>query len=82
MLKVGSVLQAVRTRAGLTQEEMAFRLHMNQSDVSKIEKDRKTLDFHIILKWADITNAREVIVAFIYGMDGIKIMQNILELIS
>jgi transcriptional regulator with XRE-family HTH domain len=81
-LKVGAILQAIRVRANLTQEDIAHTFNMSQSCISKIEKDRKPADFQIILKWAELTNAKEVVVAYIYGMDGISILQNISQLIG
>lgn len=81
-MKVGAILQAVRTRAGLTQEDMADKLNMSQSCISKIEKDRKMPEFNIMLKWVEITNAKEVMVAFIYGIDGINMLQSVMQLIG
>lgn len=79
-MKIGAVLQAVRVRAGLTQEDLADKLHLSQSDISKIEKDRKFPQLDTLLKWIETTNAKEVLVAYLCGIDGITIMQNILQM--
>lgn len=79
-LKFGAVFQAIRERAGLSQEELAALLHRTQPCISKYERDKKVPDFNTVLQWADLTNAREVVVAFIYGMDGVSILQNLARL--
>lgn len=80
MLKLGAVLRSMRHRAGFSQEEIAFQLNISQSTVSKIEKDRKLPDLPLLIRWADVTNAKEVIVAYLCGLDGITIMQSILQM--
>lgn len=42
--KLRSVLKDVRKAAGLTQIELAERLHMEQSNLSKIERGERYLD--------------------------------------
>lgn len=42
--KLRSVLRDVRKAAGLTQIELAARLHMEQSNLSKIERGERYLD--------------------------------------
>jgi len=81
-MKIGALLQTCRTRAGLSQEEMADKLHRSQSCISKIEKDKKTVDVQTFVEWLKITQAQEVAVAFLYGMDGISIIQNLMPLIG
>lgn len=81
-MRVGAILKACRTRAGLSQEELASRLFISQSDVSKYEND--TMEPHIstLQAWTSNTQAPEVLVAFICGMDGLNIMQNLLDVAS
>lgn len=81
-MKFGSILQACRERAGLSQEEIAFRLNRSQSCISKYEKDHKVPDMNTFMQWINTTNAPEVAVAYIYGMDGINIIQQLLPLIG
>lgn len=78
-MKLGSILKACRERKGYTQAEMADLLDYSQGSISQIEKDRKSPDIHILLQWAEITNSREVIVAYIYGLDGVSLIKNILQ---
>lgn len=42
--KLRSVLRDVRKAAGLTQVQLAERLHMEQSNLSKIERGERYLD--------------------------------------
>lgn len=42
--KLRAVLKDVRTRAGLTQVQLAERLQMEQSNLSKIERGERYLD--------------------------------------
>ncbi len=75
-------MQACRERAGLSQEQMAERLHRTQSCISKIEKDKKVPDMSTFLLWVEATGAKDVAVAFLCGMDGISIMQNVMQFVG
>lgn len=79
-MKIGAILQACRERAGLTQEEMAEKLHRSPSCISKMENDKKLPDLFTFVEWGKVTQANEVVIAFLYGMDGLGIMQNIATL--
>jgi transcriptional regulator with XRE-family HTH domain len=81
-LRFGGILKAARQRAGLSQEELAHRLNINQSDVSKFENDRKVPDVLTFIQWIQQTSAQEVMVAFLYGMDGMSMIQNLLPMIG
>lgn len=81
-MKYGSILKACRERAGFNQEEMAFRLNINQSDVSKYENDVKEPSISLFHDWTTNTQAMEVLVAFICGVDGLTIMTDLLNTVS
>lgn len=81
-MKFGAIMQACRERAGLSQEQLADKLHRTQACVSKFENDHKIPDMSTLVKWAEITGAREVIVAFLYGMDGLSILQNLIRIVG
>ncbi|RXZ84620.1 XRE family transcriptional regulator [Paenibacillaceae bacterium] len=81
-MKYGAILEACREKAGLTQEKMAELLHRTQSCISRLESNKKTLDLQTAVKWGEVTNAREAIVALLYGMDGVSIITNILPFIG
>lgn len=44
-------LHALRTRAGLTQIELAKRLHIDQSNLSKIERGERYVDMLTYVDW-------------------------------
>lgn len=77
---LGAILRATRVRAGLSQEELAERLNYSQSDISKFETGVKEPTASVFLRWFRETNAMEVAVAYLCGLDGITIMQTILSI--
>lgn len=79
---IGSLLRACRERAGLTQMQLAQKLHIEQSCISRIEKGKQSVDAYILQKWVTITQTQEVAVAFLFGIDGASIIQKILPLIG
>lgn len=81
-MRFGAIMQACRERAGLTQEQMAEKLHRTQACISKYENDHKVPDMPTMLKWVEATGAKEVVVAFLCGMDGLSIMQQIMPFIG
>ena len=81
-MKVGAILRACRTRAGFSQEALADELYISQSDVSKYENDTMEPHLSTLQAWTSTTQTSEVMVAFIMGVDGLGIMQNILEATS
>jgi len=54
-------------------------LHINQSDVSKYENDAKEPTISLLHSWVTNTQSQEVMVAFICGMDGLNILQKIID---
>ncbi len=80
--KCGSIMQACRERAGLSQEQLAEKLNRSRSDISKFENDNKTPSFPTMMAWLQATGSQEVAVAFFVGMDGMSIMQNLLSVVG
>ena len=78
-MRVGAILRACRTRANLNQEELAHKLHINQSDVSKYENDTKEPTISLLHAWTSNTQTQEVMVAFICGIDGLSILQGLID---
>lgn len=78
----GPVLKAARVRAKLSQEELAVRLNYNQSDISKFETGHKEPPASVLFRWFQETNTMEVAVAYFCGMDGLSIMQNLLQMVG
>jgi transcriptional regulator with XRE-family HTH domain len=55
-----AALVEVRTRAGVTQRELARRLSRAHSYVSRIEKGDRRLDVPEFIQWCDVLNADPV----------------------
>lgn len=81
-MKYGGILKACRERAGLNQEELAFQLHMSQSDVSKYENNIKEPTISTFRHWMNQTQTHEVMIAFLCGVDGLGAMQQVLEVFN
>lgn len=81
-LGLGVIVKALRTRKGWSQEELAEKVHMSRSAISKLETDQQTLDVPTLVRLIQVTNAPEVAVAILCGMDGISIMQHLMTLIG
>lgn len=81
-MSFGAILKSCRERAGLTQEQLAELLHRSRSCISKIESDKKTLDAATLIRWGDVTSAKEVVCAIVYGIDPNVIIQNMQTFLS
>lgn len=81
-INFGAVLKACRLKSGFSQEELAHKLNRSQACISKFEKERKVPDMLTFMEWVRVTNAQEVAVAFLYGMDGVTMIQQLMPLIG
>lgn len=77
----GAFLKFCRKKAGISQEKLAALLHMNQSDVSKLEQDKKTIDNDTFRDWTKLTNQIAEGIAFMYGgaLDPAAIIQALMQ---
>jgi len=66
---IGAMFRKMRKRAGLSQEALAERLHISRSNVSRIESNKLTLTFEDAIRWAQNTNAQDMLVALIMNVD-------------
>jgi len=55
--KLRSVLREIRKGAGLTQVQLAERLHMEQSNLSKIERGERYLDILLFIDYCKACGA-------------------------
>lgn len=78
-MKMGAILKACRERKGYSQEKLAELLHMSRSCISKIENNKKAIEARTMIHWVNVTNSPEVMVAFLYGSDGLAYIQDILN---
>jgi len=81
-LNFGAILRDCRERAGISQEKLAEMLHRSRSCISKLENDKKVLDVPTLIQWAEATNAKEMMVAMLCGVDSLALMQSIMTLIG
>lgn len=78
-MRTGAILKACRQKSGLSQEELADSLYINQSDISKYENDTREPSVNMFQQWMANTQTQEVAIAFIYGIDGINILQSLFD---
>lgn len=81
-MNLGAVLKKARITAGLSQEEMAFRMFIPRSTVSRLENDKTILKAEDLIRWCQITQAQELMVALLVGVDPTTIIQHISMLIG
>ncbi|MEG0470742.1 MAG: helix-turn-helix transcriptional regulator [Solibacillus sp.] len=62
-------LKDFRERANITQIEMAQKLNMTQSHVSKYETGRKVVDLETFQRWTQITNSEVQAAIILFGTD-------------
>jgi transcriptional regulator with XRE-family HTH domain len=82
VLKYGAALKACRDRIGMSQEQLAEKLKLSRSAVSKLENDQQELTVRTLSDWVEVTNAKEVLVAFICGMDGLSFLNQIMPFLG
>lgn len=56
---LGEALRAVRSEAGLTGVQLAERLGVSQSQVSRVELGQQTASVELVRSWAEVTGVRE-----------------------
>lgn len=79
-MKFGVIVKALRVRKGWSQEELAEKMFMARSAISKIENDQQTLDVPTLVRLIQITGEPAVAVSILLGLDGITIMQQIMQI--
>lgn len=73
-MSFGAILRAVRQKAGLSQEEMAEKMYVSRSTISRLENDRLKLTVEDAIRWGHITQAPEAIAAMLCGLDISQVM--------
>lgn len=81
-MSLGSFLKQCRMKAGMNQAELAFELNINQSDVSKIESDRKEPPTSIFKDWTITTQSMELGIAFLYGTEILTTVPEIMTTVA
>lgn len=78
MHEFGSILKKMRKDAGFSQEEIAEKLHIARSSISKLETNNLELRASDLLKWAKVTENQDYLAAIVLGVD-IGIIQQIID---
>ena len=76
----GNVLKKLRLKAGFSQEEMAEKMFVSRSTVSRLENNRLKLTVEDAVRWGQVTQAPEVIAAMLCGIDIAQVLQLISSL--
>lgn len=79
---VERLLRQMRKKAGFSQEVLAHKLNTSQSVISKIESGRKVPDIYTVLNWAEATNAKDLLIAFVCGVDVATVAQTLQSLMQ
>lgn len=66
-MQYGSLLKRYRQIKGLSQEELAERMHMPRSTISKIENNKMELKISDAVRWGQVTNSPEVVEKILRG---------------
>lgn len=81
-MRFGAILRRVRIEAGLSQEELAPRLFLPRSTVSKLENDKMEIKAVDLIRWFQVTQAPEIAAALICGVDIAALSQIITTIVG
>lgn len=81
-MSLGTFLKQCREKAGYKQAELAFALNINQSDISKIESDRKEPPTSIFKDWTVKTQSMELGIAFLYGTELLTAVPDVINAVA
>lgn len=65
--ELAEILKNIRINAGLSQDELASRLYVDQAIVSKIENGKIQPAYSIVKQWAKVTNSTGLLAAHMAG---------------
>ncbi|QKS71940.1 helix-turn-helix domain-containing protein [Paenalkalicoccus suaedae] len=74
-MQFGSLLRKTRKASGFSQEEVAEKLLVSRSTVSRLENDEIELKAVDLIRWFQVTQAPEITVALLVGLDVSAIQQ-------
>lgn len=73
------MLKKFRKKAKMTQEDIADKLNMTQSTVSKIESGKHVIDIQTFFEWVRVTGCEVQTAAMMFGVD---VLNNALQLLQ
>ncbi|CEI81257.1 Helix-turn-helix [Oceanobacillus oncorhynchi] len=68
-MNVEESLKFMRKRRGLSQEQLAPKLHMSRVNLSKIERGLVSIRTEDYFRWAKVTNSQDVLIAIACNID-------------
>ncbi len=81
-MQFGSMLRKTRLRSGLSQEELAEKIFISRSAVSRLENDKLELKLADAIRWFQATQAPEALAALLCGIDITTVVQSLSTLIG
>lgn len=78
-LDSGKILKTIRKHAGLTQEELAQKLFVEQSTISKIENGKSTLYAHFLFECAKVTGTQELVAEMLFGKEAVEKVKELMK---
>jgi len=81
-MDLGVILRKARLHAGFSQEEIAEKLYLPRSTISKYENNRSPIKGEDLIRWFNITQAHELLVALFIGVDVPTVIQNVSQLLG
>lgn len=79
--RVTKFLKEAREGAELTQIEMAEKLNMTQSHVSKYERGRRDIDLATFMRWVQVTNSEMQAATILFGTEIFNMATQVAPLI-
>lgn len=75
-MQYGSLLKRYRQIRGLSQEELAERMHMPRSSISKIENNKMELKISDAIRWGQVTNTPpDTLLAILSGGHDMELLE-------
>ena len=65
----GTLLRKMRLKGGLTQDQLAAKLNISRTNISKMENGKQGIQVEDFFAWTKSTNGQEVLIAFLHNMD-------------
>lgn len=81
-MKFGPILRKARKMAGFSQEELAIKIDLPRSTVSKLENDKLELRAWDLIEWFRVTQAQELTALLLCGVDVTAILQHFTQILG
>lgn len=65
----GTLLRKMRLKRGFTQDDLAERLNISRTNISKMENGKQGIQVEDFFAWVKSTNGQELLIAFLHNTD-------------